>query len=189
MKVLAVENPSCFYLDPAFYEKLSTTKESHTVIFRWFKTFNPVTHDKVRKFVPQIILNPTILQIFVPIHYPGHWCLVILDLRMRRVEYYDSLSSKRPGGDANKACRVRFSRSWISSQKSTDDTSLFRAPLRAPQARCVASVVSVANYACQAATPATKCSGLRSLCVRVCSLSFERQLRRVHLQCPGYSPH
>ena len=92
MQVLARKNLSCFYLDPAFYTKLSTTKETPASLFRWFKHFDPQSQQ----------------HIFIPIYHPGHWCLVVVDLRLCRFEYYDSLS-KLLDSEAKKACEVRQS--------------------------------------------------------------------------------
>jgi len=102
-EILAPQFPSCAYLDPAFYTKLSTTNSDIRLLFRWFRTIDLSKVEKVQVTLNCVwyLLFP---QILIPIHQPGHWCLTVVDMVLHRLEYYDSLS-KQPS-EARKVGKV-----------------------------------------------------------------------------------
>lgn len=64
----------------------------HNSFFYQFLTKNGTTYDyaRVKRWTRKVDLF-AMEKVFIPIHLGTHWCLAILNMTERRVEYYDSL--------------------------------------------------------------------------------------------------
>lgn len=68
----------CHFFNTFFYNMLSSRGYDYSRVRRWTLKFDVFALDKV----------------IIPVHMGAHWCLSVINFRLKRVEYYDSMGGR-----------------------------------------------------------------------------------------------
>jgi len=72
--------PRCYFFNSFFYPLLSVNENGYNFkrVAKWSKNIDIFSLDKV----------------LIPVHQGKHWCLAVINLSNKRMEYYDSMGGK-----------------------------------------------------------------------------------------------
>ena len=98
--------PKCCALNSFVYRNLK--EFGYKSIRRWTKNLDIFTYHKI----------------FIPVHLPEHWCLVIIDLQTQTISMYDSLGKDRD--DILKLFPKYLESEHLDKKKSPFDASAFQ---------------------------------------------------------------
>lgn len=125
--------PKVYAFNTYFFTKLSQKDQSYQTMKNWIKKIDLFSYDIV----------------LVPIHLGNHWCLAVIDLRKKTIEYYDSPGNANDSGlkkllqfftdaMANKQAAKKDTKSWRSSY--------LKGPTQSNGSDCGVFVCQFANY-------------------------------------------
>ena len=102
--------PKVYAFNTFFYPKI--TEKGHSAVKRWTRKVDIFSHDLL----------------LVPVHLGMHWCLATVDLREKRIDYFDSMHGNNPR--CHSALLQYLQDEHLDKKKSPLDTSGFQLNMR-----------------------------------------------------------